>query len=350
MDFAKIRNTGCRIKDEITYKGMRALFIENDLLRIGILLDKGSDIFEFLYKPSDMDFVWLSPFGIKNPQRYGLTKSQSPGRFMDYYEGGWQEIFPNGGSASDYKGVEFGQHEEVSLLPWDYRIVKDEHTEIEIELSTETRLMPFRLIKSLKLKSGVPALFIKEKAVNKSPVDLKVIWGHHLAYGEPFLDEGCVVNIPANRGLTYDKPGVLDENIPLSQSFCWPKLPTDDNKEIDLSVIPPGHVKTSKFLYLSGLEKAEYEIINKKTGLKIKVEWNLEVMPYVWFWQEFNKIEGYPWYGMSRVFGLEPFSTDVMGLDNTVSKGREISVKAGSIIDNFLNISVSETENIGGQK
>lgn len=347
MNSAKIRNTGCRIKDDITYKGMQALFLENELLRVGILLDKGADVFEFLYKPRDLDFIWLSPFGISRPDKYSLTKNQAQGRFMDLYEGGWQEILPNGGSPCNYKGIEFGQHEEVALLPWSCRILSDEQEEIEVELSTETRLMPLRLVRRMKLASGVPTLFMDENLVNKSTVDLEVIWGHHLTYGDPFLEGGCLVNIPACKGLTYDKPGVIDENIPLSTSFDWPLLPIRD-EIIDLSSIPSRDTKTSKFLYLSQFEKAEYEIFNPGLGIKILAKWNLDIMPYLWFWQEFNKTEGYPWYGMSRVFGLEPFSTDVMGLDNTVARGRGITVKPHTTIYNFLNVTVSHVKP-GGQ-
>jgi hypothetical protein len=51
------RNWGARIL-ECQYKGMRVVFLENELLRVGVLADKGTDIFEFNYKPRDMDFVW----------------------------------------------------------------------------------------------------------------------------------------------------------------------------------------------------------------------------------------------------------------------------------------------------
>ena len=41
------RNYGCRHK-EIIYKGYRTLIIENEKIRTTILVDKGSDIIEFL--------------------------------------------------------------------------------------------------------------------------------------------------------------------------------------------------------------------------------------------------------------------------------------------------------------
>ena len=340
MKEAKFRNFGCRIRDGITYKGIRAVFLENNLLKVGILVDKGTDIFEFLYKPMDMDFVWLSPFGVRSPKDFMMTKNQVGGRFMDFYEGGWQEIFPNGGDPCEIRGAEFGQHDEISLLPWSYEIIEDSKDSIEVKFWVNTRLTPFCLEKSLRLENNNPVLMVKEKVINKSSVDLEAIWGHHLAYGHPFLTEGCKINISAKKGLTYDIDGVLDENIKLGREFSWPILPTKNGDKVNLSVIPSEGVATSKFLYLSELEKAEYEIVNEKINLKIKVDWDKKVMPYVWYWQEFNKTGSYPWYKMSRVFGLEPFSTDVMGLDGTIKKSKALIINGNSELDYYINLAV----------
>ena len=51
------RNWGARVL-EYRYRGMRAVSLENELLRVGVLADKGTDVFEFNYEPRDMDFVW----------------------------------------------------------------------------------------------------------------------------------------------------------------------------------------------------------------------------------------------------------------------------------------------------
>jgi hypothetical protein len=47
-------------------KGMRTLTLENKLLRVSVLLDKGSDIFEVKYKPLDLDVIWHAPWGYRN--------------------------------------------------------------------------------------------------------------------------------------------------------------------------------------------------------------------------------------------------------------------------------------------
>src|SRR5215204_3592098 len=46
---------------------MRAVFLENEKLRVGVLADKGTDVIEFNYKPRDVDFVWLTAGGVRNP-------------------------------------------------------------------------------------------------------------------------------------------------------------------------------------------------------------------------------------------------------------------------------------------
>lgn len=340
MNGARIRNYGCRIKDDILYKGMRTVFLENDVLRAGVLVDKGTDVFEFLYKPGDMDFTWLYPWGLTNPTNYRFTKNQTGGRYLDFYEGGWQEIFPNGGGPCSVAGAEFGQHDEVALLPWEYEIIEDKKEKIEIKFFTKTRLTPFLLEKRIKLEEGNPEIKISERIINKSSVCLKVIWGYHLVYGKPFLEEGCKININAKKCLTHNIPGVLDFNIPLNREFMWPLLPTTDGETIDLSIIQPESTNSSKFLYINEIETGEYEILNEKKNLGIKVVWDKKIMPYLWFWQEFNNSTGYPWYKMARVLGFEPFSTNISGLDNTIKEGKGLIIGGDLEKDFYINISV----------
>ena len=79
------RKQGCRLSLDYTYKGMRVAFLENELIRVGVLLDKGADIFEFTYKPHDIDFLWQSPIPMRSP--FVATSALAEGNFHDYYYG-----------------------------------------------------------------------------------------------------------------------------------------------------------------------------------------------------------------------------------------------------------------------
>ena len=60
MHYQNERNYGCRVSDSWTYRGLKTVVLENELLRIVILADKGADIYQFVYKPLDVDFLWRS--------------------------------------------------------------------------------------------------------------------------------------------------------------------------------------------------------------------------------------------------------------------------------------------------
>ena len=82
----------CSISDDWTYKDMKVVWLENDYLKIGILVGRGSDIFEFRYKPLDCDFMLRLAKGIRNPLQDFSQMRNTPNQFEDYYYGGWQEI------------------------------------------------------------------------------------------------------------------------------------------------------------------------------------------------------------------------------------------------------------------
>jgi hypothetical protein len=86
---------------------MRTIVMENSLIRIVSLLDKGSDIIELLYKPLDLNLMWQSPTGWRNPLKEASANPVTHGGFLDYYGGGWQDIAPSaGGHSVVYRGAE----------------------------------------------------------------------------------------------------------------------------------------------------------------------------------------------------------------------------------------------------
>jgi galactose mutarotase-like enzyme len=337
------RNWGTRVL-EYQYKGMRAVFLENELLRVGVLADKGTDVFEFNYKPRDMDFVWLTAGGVRNPTSYLSTSPDPLATFMDYYPGGWQEIFPNGGAPSSYLGAQFGQHGEVSNLPWDSEIAEDSEDVVAVRFTVRTQKTPFCLEKELRLCSGEGHFYVEETLTNESEATLHAMWGHHIAFGRPFLEEGCRIRLPEGAAvIPHDEPiHPKGRRVKGGKRHAWPFAEGVAGGEIDLSVLPEKGTM-SEMLYLTDLSEGWYEVENPGKGLGLRVEWDLELMPYLWFWQEYGASGFYPWYGRHYNIGLEPFSSyPTNGIEEAIENGSALHLDARETRRFSLQVEVLE--------
>ena len=323
--YRKQRNYGCRIHDQYTFMGMRTVVLENELLRVSILLDKGTDVFELLYKPLDLDYMWLTEQGVHAPNRYLPTSPDPISTFIDYYEGGWQEVFPNGGPTSSHLGAVYGQHGEVAHMPWDYTIEEDTPQRIAVRFTVRTKKAPNLLEKRMTLASGSPKLVVEETVLNEGATELRYMWGQHLAYGKPFIGPGARIRLPEGLTVKTERPDAPTGlgRVKRGVDHAWPIAEGMQGEPVDLSVLPP-QGSASDIVYLTGFGKeAWYEIENPERAAGLRVSWDGEAMPYLWFWQEYGATEGYPWYGRHYNIGLEPFC-------GYPTEGLEAAVKNGS--------------------
>ncbi len=175
------RRAGCRASLDYTYQGMRVAFLENAHVRVGVLVDKGADVFEFVYKPRDLDFLWQSPIPMRKP--FVATSALPEGSFHDYYYGGWQEVLPSAGWAQEpYLGTYQGLHGEVSLLPFEAQREEDSPARVSIRFRTRCYRSPLSLERTMAVERDKPTLFITERLVNEGSEAFAVMWGHHPAF------------------------------------------------------------------------------------------------------------------------------------------------------------------------
>jgi len=333
MLYTHIRNYGCRLNTNLFYKSLRIAVLENELLRISVLIDKGTDIFEFLYKPKDMDFMWLSPCGINNPSKFVPTTALKNGNYMDYYEGGWQEILPNFGDGVVYNGVELGLHGEISLIPWDYQVLENNPSKISIKFTVRTYRTPFYLEKILTLNSGDPKLYIEESLKNEGYVDIECMWAHHPTFGGLFMDGDVVLDIPANKVkyiLRPENEGKYDE-IKDNENIKWPMFKGYCNKEIDFSK-PPSSDDGNQMIdevCLGSLKDSWYAVtnLNKKSGFGIR--WDKKIFPYIWIWRMYGKGSKMPpSWGRINCMAVEFCSSySPIGLNEAVKNKTAIKLK-----------------------
>ncbi len=327
MPVAKYRHYGCRISDQMTYKGMRTVFLENEMIRIGILLDKGADIFQFLHKPTDTDFLWRSPQGLIQPDRFTPTVASSAGSFLDYFHGGWQEILPGGGPTR-YRGAEIGLHGEVTLLGWDFDILEDTPEAISVKLTVECVRTPFRLERVMRLITNNPTLFIDETLTNLSNEAQEFMWGHHPTFGAPFLREGLRLIIPATTGLVHEPRFSASGIFEPGSEFEWPFLKIND-ESIDLSFVPSQAAGYADLVYLSGLISGWYAILDQEKRLGFGLAWPKDIFPYLWFWLVYGKAPGFPWWDRVYCIALEPWTSIPNDLDQAIKTNTQAMLKGG---------------------
>ena len=336
------RNYNCRIR-EVLYNGVKQVNLDNELLHIGVLAGKGSDIFEFVYKPKDLDFMWHSFQGVKNPKDYVVTKESSHGKFLDLYEGGWQELFPNYGIDSNYMNSELGIHGEVCVASWEYEIVTDTEQEVCVKFSIRTPRTPYYLEKWLTLKAGIPTLYIRERVTNEGAVPLQFMWGHHPALGAPFLDEYCEIQLNGNCHVHT----LAETELAKGMSEQWPKVKDRNGMELDLSRIRSPKIKKYLEYGISDIEDGQFVVWNHKLKVGFGMKWDKEVFPYLWIWEPNGASPGYPWYGRNYTLGIEPWSHLALGLDEVVAQNKGISLLPGESKETSLTASVHLTPAYG---
>lgn len=339
MSFGRPRNHGCRISDDWTFKGMRTLILENELLRITVLVDRGSDIIEFRYKPVDLDFLYFAPGGVRNPERETpSTYTNSP--YLDYFSGGWNEILPSGGPSAIYKGAALGQHAEISLLPWDYSITEDSSEQVSVKLWVRPIRVPFYIEKTLTVESGKPVLKISERVVNEAGEPLHFMWGHHIAFGRPFLEEGVVIDAPARRFLVHSEiPNFGPRRFQPDAEAIWPMVPTPNGNLDDASFTPAfGKLKAQELAYLTDLQEGWYAITNQTRKIGFGIAFDPTVFRYIWYWQQMGNIaDGFPWWSRTHTAALEPWTSyPSNGLEEAISNGTALSLAPGENIATSL--------------
>ena len=330
MHYQLERNHGCRVSDAWTYRGLKTAVLENELLRVVVLVDKGADIYQLVHKPTDTDFLWRSPWGVRDPSRFVPTTGSPVGLWMDTYEGGWQTVLPGGGFPSQYGDADMGLHAEVSTVPWDCAITDDSLDRVAIKCWVRSTRTPFFFEKTLALTSGSSVLEIDATLVNEGEEAAYCVWGEHIALGPPFLSEDCVIDAPGGTLFNHDVEFHPNNRLMPGARGPWPWTETKDDGHIDLSKIPPKSVRSYDMSYVTDMPDGWYAVTNQRTGVGFGFAFPKEVFRYLWYWHSFGGGYGYPWYGRTYNIGLEPFTSyGNEGLASAIENGSALRVEAG---------------------
>lgn len=333
------RNYGCRVSDAWTFRGLKTAILENEAIRIVILIDKGADIYQFVHKPSDIDFMWRDPHGVRNPRTFTPSTGNPVGTWMDYYEGGWQTVFPGGGFPSEYQGADMGLHAEANIAPWDAAIVEDTPERASIRCWIRTARAPYFFEKTLTLTSGSPVLSVDQTLTNEGEEVGHCVWGEHIALGPPFLSPDCVIDLPGGTLINHPEQHHPNATLKLGGRTAWPMTEDQRGNPVDLSQIPPKESRRYDMSYVADMPEGWYAVTNQERGVGFGVRWPTDVYKFLWYWQAFGGGFGYPFWGRTYNVGLEPFSSWTnQGIADAKANGTVMTLQPGESVSTALKV------------
>ena len=333
MHYQDERTSGCRVSDSWSYRGLKTVVMENERLRVIVLADKGADIYSFVDKQTDTEFMWRTPWGVRDPRKFVPSTGSPQGMWLDYYEGGWQTAVPHGGYPDTVYGAEMGLHGDINNLPWDVEVLDDFPERVVVEFRARGVRMPVFVEMILTLEADSSVLTLDKTVTNEGEEDIEIVWLEHIAIGPPFLSSACKLYVPDCRILTHPESFVESQKLALGADTAWPFAPAADGGELDFRQIPPKSDRSLDMAYFTGMDEGWYAVHNKDTNVGFAVTFPTDVFPYLWYWRNLGGGWGYPWYGRCYNVGLEPCTSwDNRGLKHSMENGTARRIPAGETV------------------
>jgi hypothetical protein len=339
-------STRCNVEVSKLANGIEGVTLSNPSLSVTVLANKGADIYALVDRRTGVDVLWKSPLGLRAPD-HGLLAADSQTAWLEMYEGGWQECFPNGGDACQYQGVELTFHGESSTLPWRYEVITENDDEVTVDFTVQLFRSPLRCRRRMTLTGAGRHLRIQEEMTNFAGEMIDLMWGHHPAYGAPFLSEHTRIYTNARTIWGDHKYGPPHSVLLPGAKAQWPHGEAHAGRTVDMSRIPGQDEPRNTLAYLLDFDGAPwYALVNSELQLGVGLAWSGDVFRYCWFWQEMHGSSGFPFYKRTYTMAIEPWSSiPGYGLANVINTTKtQLTLAPGASLPAELTVTLFDAQ------
>ena len=318
-----------RVETDWTYRNLKTIILENACLKVSILPDVGSRIFELIYKPSDRDFLYHHP-------RVEIRAPVFGANFDNYWTGGIDEAIPSCHACS-YEGEDYGNLGEGWALSWYSEILSRGGEEASIHLWRPMVIEPLLLEKSLTLKKDEAKLHIHHKITNIGYLECKFDWGIH-----PALAVGPNSRIDLGADDMEVEWSVPDDRLGKhGATYKWPYATDKSGKRVDVRKVLPPESKTVDLHYATKLKEGWFAITDTSAKEGIGMFFTKEVFRSIYLWMPYGG-----WRGQVYCVAPEPWTGYPSWLPKSIEKGVYSKLAPGETLeaDSILTVFTGRQE------
>jgi hypothetical protein len=220
------------------YRGLRALLLENSLLRLVILPELGGKLWSLVFKPLDREIFWQNPRTPPRPAPYGAA-------YDDWFSGGWDELFPNDAPVT-VEGDAYPDHGEWWAMPFEWEVTVREAHEVCVHLWRAGVVTNTTVERWITLRAGESHFTTRYRLHNAGPRALDFLWKLHPALA---IARGSRIDLPP-----CSVQPEASFNARLSpQPFAWPLGHSIGGGTLDMRAVPGPEAATYDFFYATDL-------------------------------------------------------------------------------------------------
>src|SRR5262245_16888469 len=185
----------------------------------------------------------------------------------------------------------------------------------------------------MSLAAGSATLRLDERVTNLGRQKLHFAWGHHPAFGAPFLSEGCIIEMDPCVVSQSDYARDLARRFAVQEGAPYPQIPAARGRADAMNLVLAPDAGTQDVLVCRQLSSGRCTLRNPAMGLAVRLDWEKEIFPYLWMWQVYGGAFGYPYYGRAYTLALEPFNCPIMPLAEAAAKGLVPEIAPGASVE-----------------
>ena len=293
------------------FRGRRAVSIENDALRVTVLIE-GGHIAEVLHKKSGVSPLWVPHWTSIEPSQFDSSTHPEFGdgadsRLLAGIMGHNLCLDIFGGPSEAEAAAGLTAHGEASVA-----VYATDTRPGELELQARFPMAALEVRRTLELRGEV--VHITEHVQNLSACDRPIGWTQHVTMAPPFLRHGeTEFHTSATRSKVFESQFGPSDYLSAGAVFDWPNAPAADGSAVDLRVYPTRASSSAYTAHLNDPSRPDafFVAFTRKFGLAFGYQWKQADFPWLGIWEENRSRAQSPWNRQAVTkgmeFGVSPF-------------------------------------------